>query len=142
MDDIPRRRIVTEEVERPVVREGEPAVAETDTPRGVYASRTVPLAEYRAIRFIWFAAGLIDTLVGLRFVLKLFAASPLSSFVALLYAITNPLVAPFRNIFPVSGTSGFVFEPASLVALVIYPLIALALVSLIRIMASRGTTRA
>jgi uncharacterized protein YggT (Ycf19 family) len=127
---------------RPIVRDDEPAVVETDTPRGVYASRTVPLAHYRSIQFIWFVAALIDTLVGIRFVLKLFAASPLSSFVSLLYAITNPLVAPFRNIFPVSGTSGFVFEPASLVALVIYPLIALALVSLIRITATRGTTRA
>jgi hypothetical protein len=142
MDETPRRRIVAEEVERPVVPEGEPAVVETDTPRGVYAARTVPLAQYRAIQFIWFLAALIDTLVGLRFLLKLFGASPLSSFVALIYAITSPLVAPFGNIFPVGGTSGFVFEPASLVALVIYPLIALALVSLIRIVASRGTTRA
>jgi hypothetical protein len=92
---------------------------------------------YRSIRFIWFLAGLVDVLIGLRFALKLFGASTLSPFVLLIDGVTAPLVAPFRGIFPVSGQGPFIFEPASLVALLIYPLIALALVSIIRIMGNR-----
>jgi hypothetical protein len=92
---------------------------------------------YRSIRFIWFLAGLVDVLIGLRFALKLFGASTASPFVLLIDGVTAPLVAPFRGIFPVTGQGPFIFEPASLVALVIYPLIALALVSIIRIMGNR-----
>jgi uncharacterized protein YggT (Ycf19 family) len=93
----------------------------------------------RVIQLIWFIAGVVDVLVGLRFVLKLLGASTVSPFVALIYGLTAPLVAPFRGIFPVAGESGFVFEPASLVALVIYPLIALGAVYLIRIFSQRRT---
>ena len=88
----------------------------------------------RLIQLIWFVAGLIDVLVGLRFVLLLLGASTASPFVVLVRNLTAPLVAPFQGIFPVSGTNGFVFEPASLVALVVYPLIALGLASLVRIL--------
>lgn len=102
-----------------------------------------PMPPYvRVIRFVWFVAGLIDVLVGLRFLLKLFGASTVSPFVSLLYAMTAPLVAPFQGIFPVSGSRTFIFEPASIVALVIYPLIALGAVSLIRILSQRRTTLA
>jgi len=111
----------------------EPEVA---TP--VYPLRTIP-PHTRAIQFVWFLAGLADVLVGLRFVLKLFGASLQSPFVTLLYGVTAPLVGPFRNIFPTSGQGPFIFEPPSLVALVIYPLIALGAASLLRIMARRRT---
>jgi YggT family protein len=93
----------------------------------------------RMIQLIWFLAGLVDVLVALRFVLKLFGASLASPFVTLVYNLTAPLVRPFRDIFPVSGSGAFVFEPAALVALVIYPLIALGAVSLTRILSERRT---
>ena len=91
----------------------------------------------RVIQLIWFLAGLVDVLVALRFVLKLFGASIASPFVALVYGLSAPLVGPFANIFPVSGQGPFVFEPAALVALLIYPLVALGAVSLIRILSQR-----
>src|SRR3989442_14517074 len=93
-----------------------------------------PVPAYvRVIQFVWFVAGVIDVLVGMRFFLKLFGASTASPFVSLVYGVTAPLVAPFRGIFPVGAERGFVFEPASLVALAVYPLVALGVVSLIRI---------
>jgi uncharacterized protein YggT (Ycf19 family) len=93
----------------------------------------------RMIQLIWFVVGVIDVLVGLRFILKLLGASTASPFVALVYGLSGPLVAPFRNIFPVSGQGAYVFEPASLVAAAIYPLIGLGAVSLIRILSRRRT---
>ncbi|HSR24170.1 MAG TPA: YggT family protein [Candidatus Eisenbacteria bacterium] len=99
-------------------------------------------AYLRMIQLIWFVVGVVDVLVGLRFLLKLFGASIASPFVALVYGLTGPLVAPFRNIFPVSGQGVYVFEPASLVAAAIYPLIGLGAVSLIRILSRRRTVAA
>jgi YggT family protein len=115
----------------------DPDVVESGSPPVVYPVRTIPTPYWRAIQTIWFVAGVIDVLVGLRFLLKLLGASTASPFVVLVYGITAALVAPFRGIFPVTGQGAFVFEPASLVALVIYPLIALGLAYLIRIMGRR-----
>ncbi len=120
----------------------DPDVVESGAPPLVYPLRTIPTPYWRAIQTIWFVAGVIDVLVGLRFLLKLLGASTASPFVVLVYGITATLVAPFRGIFPVTGQGAFVFEPASLVALVIYPLIALGLAYLIRIMGRRRVVTA
>jgi uncharacterized protein YggT (Ycf19 family) len=136
-DQIPLRDSVTGEPVQPVrpVQPVEPVPAASVQP----AYRTGVPGYVRMIQFIWFIAGVLDVLIGLRFVLKLFGASAASPFVSLVYGVSAPLVAPFRGIFPVAGQSGFVFEPASLVALAIYPLIALGIVSLIRILSQRRT---
>ncbi len=120
----------------------DPDLVEPESAPLVYPLRTIPTPYWRAIQTVWFVAGVIDVLVGLRFVLKLLGASTASPFVVLLYGITAVLVAPFRGIFPISGEGAFVFEPASLVALVIYPLIALGIAYLIRIMGRRRVVAA
>ena len=101
----------------------------------------VATSRSRAIRAVWFAACVIDVILGLRFLLKLFGASPQSEFVSLVYLLSAPLVAPFRGIFPNAGRGVFVLEPAALVALAIYPLLAGGVVGLIRILATRGRRR-
>src|SRR5215472_14547579 len=97
----------------------------------------VATTQYRAIKAVWFVACVVDVFVGLRFLLKLLGASSQSEFVALVYTISAPLVAPFRGTFPNAGNGVFVLEPAALVALAIYPLVAAGIVRLIRILASR-----
>jgi len=109
-----------------------------DQPAGTRHLRAVPTARYRAIRFVWLVAGVINVVIGIRFVLQLFAASRSAPFVDLVYGLSAPLVAPFRGIFPTIGQSGFVLDPAALVALVVYALIAAGLTRLIRV-TSRGT---
>jgi uncharacterized protein YggT (Ycf19 family) len=105
--------------------------------RTVREVRTLPTTRYRAIHVVWFLAGLIDVIVGLRFLLKLFGAAPAAPFVSLVYGISEPLVAPFRGIFPTTGQGAFVLEPASLVAILIYPLIAAGIVGIVRILSGR-----
>lgn len=97
----------------------------------------VATTRYRAMRAVWFAASVVDVVIGLRFLLKLLGASSQSAFVSLVYFLSAPLVAPFRGIFPNAGKGVFVLEPAALVALAIYPLVAAGIVGLIRILASR-----
>jgi hypothetical protein len=82
----------------------------------------------------------IDVLIAGRFLLKLLGASTQSAFVSFTYEVSLPFVAPFRGIFPNSGASTNVFEPASLVAIAFFALVGWGVVVLIRITtAARGT---
>lgn len=76
-----------------------------------------------AIIYLFF--GLLELLLGLRFVFELFGANPVSPVVAWVYTNSWQFVAPFFGIFPqVSPTVGAVvhsvFDPATLVALLVY----------------------
>lgn len=70
-------------------------------------------------------AGIIELILGLRFVFRLLGANPDNSLVSWIYGVSAPLVSPFTGIFgqPVP-TPGVVvhgtFEWASVLALVIY----------------------
>jgi uncharacterized protein YggT (Ycf19 family) len=95
---------------------------------------------FRAAAIVGFIVGVVEILIAGRFLLKLLGASDKSSFTSFIYAVSAPLVAPFHGIFPNTGTSGNVFEPASLVAIAVLALIGWGAVVLIRITtAPRGT---
>lgn len=86
---------------------------------------------------VWFILGLIEVLLALRFIFKLLGANTASSFVNLIYNVTDILTAPFDSIFGVaSATDGeieSVFEPSIIVAAIVYALIAWGIVKLINI---------
>ncbi len=68
--------------------------------------------------------GLIEFLIGLRVILKIFGASQSASFVSWVNETTQPLVQPFAGIFPSPRLEGlFVIEFSALFALVVYALI-------------------
>jgi len=76
-------------------------------------------------------------LLAFRFTLKLLGANPSSGFVDLIYSVTNVLVAPFTGIFSTPTAEGdivsSVFETSTLVAIVVYALIAWGLVKLVNL---------
>ncbi|MES2630749.1 MAG: YggT family protein [Patescibacteria group bacterium] len=84
-----------------------------------------------AQRIIWFIVGLINILLVTRFTLLALGANPSAGFVDFIYGITNVLVAPFVGIFgePVYGR--FMFDWSSIVAIIVYSLIALGIVKLL-----------
>jgi len=88
---------------------------------------------YRAVQATWFVVAVIATLIAIRFVLKMLGASQQAEFVAFVYGVTAPLVAPFRGIFPDSAQGFNVFEASSLVAIAIYLLIGWGIVALIKL---------
>jgi hypothetical protein len=98
--------------------------------------------EDRIILAIWWVVGFIDTIIAIRFVLKLLGASTQSAFVRFMYDITAVLVAPFHGIFNTVAEGRSVLEPESLVAIIMYTLIGWGIVSLIRLLRKprRGTT--
>lgn len=76
----------------------------------------------RGNAWIWYIVGIIDLLLVLRLVFKLFGAKTVG-FADLLYSVTGPLVAPFRGIFSNPQVQGAHFETAALAAIIVYALV-------------------
>jgi uncharacterized protein YggT (Ycf19 family) len=84
-----------------------------------------------AARIISFIAGVIITLITLRFILLLLEANQGNGFVDFILAVTDPLVAPFNGIFG-NPSDTVRIEPQSIVAVVVYGLVAYGLMYLVR----------
>ena len=94
-------------------------------------------AWYRVIALIWLVVAVIDVFIAARFLLMLLGASQESAFVSFVYGVSAPFVAPFEGIFGTPARGANVFEAAALVAIVVYLLIAVGLVTLLRIVSGR-----
>jgi hypothetical protein len=85
---------------------------------------------------------LIEVMLGFRFFFKLIGANPSNVFVKGLYAFTQFFVGIFEGIFSVATTPGAeteaVFEPATLIAIIVVALIAWAVMKL---MSSSSTSQ-
>jgi hypothetical protein len=88
-----------------------------------YAGRRA--TSIKITRAIYLLLGLIEALLALRFMLKALAANAEAGFAQLIYAVTGPLVAPFTGLFGTpQAASGAVFELHTVIAVVIYALVA------------------
>ena len=87
-----------------------------------YANKRV--AAYRVVQLVYLVFGLIEGLIAIRFVLKALGANPSAGFAQLIYGITAPLVAPFYGLFGNPTAQGSVLEVHSIVALIVYALLA------------------
>lgn len=91
---------------------------------------------------IWFITAIIATLLLVRFVLLLFGAREGTPFVDFWYGISSPLVAPFAGMFGNSDTfteyAGSRLEVESLVALLIYSLLAYLIILGIRLLTRKA----
>lgn len=88
---------------------------------------------YTLTRFLRAILYIVEGLLVLRFALRLLGAGTASAFAEFVYSITNPLVAPFKNIVRSStaaGTPG-VIDWTTIIAMVVYWLLALAIINLI-----------
>lgn len=82
--------------------------------------------------FINFLFGLIEGLLGLRVILKLFGANATAPFVNWVYSVTAPLLGPFKGAFPAPALEGgFVIEFTALFAMLVYALVAYLLLELV-----------
>lgn len=87
---------------------------------------------------IYFLFGALEILLAFRLVLKLSGASAASTFVDLIYGLTGIFILPFEGIFRRGFAEGIettsVLEPSTLVALVVYAVLAWGIVKLLRIL--------
>lgn len=85
----------------------------------------------RTAQVIYFILGVLEILLAVRFVFRLLGASTANGFANFIYNITGPFVGPFNGIFNDQTLSNVgVFEISTLLAMVIYALIAYGIVKL------------
>lgn len=84
-----------------------------------------------ARRIAYFILDILEILLAFRFVFKLLAANPASPFTAFVYALTDPLVAPFRGIFQEVAARGSVVEWATLLAMAVFAVLFWAVMRLV-----------
>ncbi len=95
----------------------------------------------RIDQFIWLVSGILEALLGLRFVLKLIAANPASPFAQLLYNFTNLFMWPFAGLTASPRAGGMVLETPVLIAMLVYGLLAWVLVTIVGILLTRYSSR-
>jgi uncharacterized protein YggT (Ycf19 family) len=86
---------------------------------------------FQASQLIWYILTLFESILLLRFFLKLLEANPTAGFTSLIYGLSAPLVAPFQAVFKTVSVSGSIFEWTTLLAMFIYWLIAVAVIRLL-----------
>lgn len=122
-----RNNQVTEVRETRTVNADEPVVATNQVGAGVIIRR-----------IIYYIAGVIIALLALRIILLLLGANQGSPFVDFIYGLSGIFAWPFYGIFNYEPTYGVhTFEISSVVAIIVYALIALALGKLFTLTSDR-----
>jgi hypothetical protein len=90
---------------------------------------------------IWLAGGLLEALIGMRFLLKLIAANPDTPFVSLIYSLSDLFLWPFAGLTATPAANGMVLEISSLVAMLVYAILTWAAVRLFWLLFSPTESR-
>jgi YGGT family len=89
---------------------------------------------YWIARVVYFVLGVLEVVMGLRFIFRLLGANQGSPFAMFLYSLSHVFVAPFNGIFNDQAIgNASVFEVSTLIAMLLYALIAWGIVELSRI---------
>ena len=86
------------------------------------ANRRAALVKTQQI--IYLILGVMEGLITIRFLLRLFAANPNAGFAQFIYGVTGPMMAPFYGLFATPQFESSVLEVISIVAMLVYALIA------------------
>lgn len=90
---------------------------------------------------IYFLFGAVEVLLIFRLFFKLAGAGTASGFVSFIYSLTQIFIIPFTGIFPQATAQGVVttavLEPATIVAIVVYPILAWGILQLVAILSGR-----
>ncbi len=89
-------------------------------------TRDIRTENNTAKRIIGVVFGVIEVILGMRLIFKLLGANPNNGFIKMIYNITRFFVGIFEGIFSnitVNEASSAVFEPATLIAIVVVALI-------------------
>lgn len=105
------------------------------------APSTKPL--YRGTQIVWYILGVIEALLAFRFILKLLGANPNAGFSQFIYGgsyiFANPFLAVFHKTQVVTGSY---FEWSTLLAMIVYWIVASGIISLFFMSKSVSTPQA
>ena len=82
---------------------------------------------FKATQLVWLLFGILEGLIALRIGLKLIGANPASPIAVYLYGFTGLFLLPFEGLTGTPSSGGMVLEVSSVIAMLVYALIAWAL---------------
>ena len=109
----------------------EPRAAETEVVSSFSPAR-------RAFEMIYLVFAVIDVLILIRILLKVLGANIGVPFTRFIYAATDPLLTPFRDLLPTVVSGKSIFEMSAVVAFIVYALLGYVLARLVAIMFMRN----
>jgi uncharacterized protein YggT (Ycf19 family) len=92
------------------------------------------VATFKITQLIWLLLGVLEGLLGLRFIFKLIGVNPGNTFATFLYNLTDFFVRPFASLTGAPAADGMVFEFSTILAMIIYALVGWALVRIIYVL--------
>jgi len=81
------------------------------------------VASFKVTQLIWWVLGLLEALLGLRFLFKLIGANPNNPFAIFLYELTDFFVRPFATLTGTPTAGNMVFEFSTLITMIVYALV-------------------
>ena len=98
----------------------------------VFEDENLRRANIRAwiARIVYFVLGVLEVVLLLRLIFRLLGANQSSAFVMFLYNLSHVFVSPFNGIFNDQALGRSVFEISTLIAMIVYALIAWGIVAL------------
>jgi len=78
---------------------------------------------FKVTQLIWLLVGLLEGVLGLRFIFKLIGVNEANAFASLLYKVTGLFMAPFASLTGAPAAGGMVLEVSTLIAMIVYALI-------------------
>ncbi|MCI0609402.1 MAG: YggT family protein [Anaerolineae bacterium] len=96
---------------------------------------------YQITGILWLMFGALEGLLGLRLILKLLAANPSNPFAQLIYGLSDLFVWPFVGLTITPSAAGIVVEIHTIIAMVVYAILAWLVISLIQVLLYRRTER-
>ncbi len=86
---------------------------------------------YRGTQIVWYLFYVVETLLLFRFLLRLMGANPAALFTQIIYTFSYPFAAPFLYVVHATQVAGSVFEWTTLLAMLVYWVIAWGIVRLL-----------
>lgn len=96
---------------------------------------------YQITAFLWLMFGALEGLLGLRLILKLLASNPSNPFAQLVYGLSDIFVWPFIGLTVTPSAAGIVVEIHTIIAMVVYAILAWLVISLVRVLLYRRSDR-
>ena len=88
-------------------------------------------------KVVYYILSVLEAFFAFRLIFKILGANPESTFVSIIYTISGAFLAPFTGIFRTASTKGIetksVLEPSTIIAMIVYALIAYGIVRLIEL---------
>ncbi len=95
---------------------------------------------FQVMWIAWAILGVVEILLGVRFFLKMISANPDSAFGSLIYDMSGVFIAPFAGMVATLISNGTTLEITTLIAMTIYALFFLVLVTVFEIVAQRSSS--